>query len=113
MRSRSVVDHLRINGTLFVFSAVPALLAVSASEGINILRNTPSILSTLQENVRAIHAVLDRIDAVTIPSHAASPINHMQLRSATLSASAKPVNPATPAPRDEASFDIAGKERLL
>jgi hypothetical protein len=60
--SRNVVDHQRINGTSFVFSAaVPALLAVSASEGINILRNTPSILSTLQKNVRAIRAVLDRI----------------------------------------------------
>ncbi|KAH9028232.1 pyridoxal phosphate-dependent transferase [Lactarius pseudohatsudake] len=42
---RIVVDHQRINGTPFVFSAaVRALLAVSASEGINILRNTPSIL---------------------------------------------------------------------
>ncbi|KAH9026988.1 pyridoxal phosphate-dependent transferase [Lactarius pseudohatsudake] len=42
---RIVVDHQRINGTSFVFSAaVRALLAVSASEGINILRNTPSIL---------------------------------------------------------------------
>ena len=114
--SRTVVDHQRINGTAFVFSAaVPALLAVSASEGINILRNTPSILSTLQENVRAIRAVLDRIDTVTIPSHAASPIIHIQLRSATpsLSASVKPVNPATPAPRDALSFDVAGEERLL
>ena len=46
--SRIVVDFHRINGTSFFFSAaVPALLAVSASEGINILRNTPSILSTL------------------------------------------------------------------
>ena len=63
--SHIVVDHQRINGTSFVFSAaVPALLAVSASEGINILRNTPSILSTLQENVRAIRAVLDRVDAI-------------------------------------------------
>ncbi|KAI9438098.1 hypothetical protein H4582DRAFT_2057581 [Lactarius indigo] len=49
--SRIVVDHQRIKGTSFVFSAsVPALLAVSALEGINILRNTPSILSTLQGN---------------------------------------------------------------
>ena len=81
--SRTVVDHQRINGTSFAFSAaVPALLAVSASEGINILRNTPSILSKLQENMRAIRAALDRIDAVTIPSHTASPIIHIQLRSA-------------------------------
>jgi serine palmitoyltransferase len=114
--SRIVVDHQRINGTSFVFSAaVPALLAVSASEGINILRNTPSILSTLQENVRAIRAVLDRVEALTIPSHAASPIIHIQLRSATpsLLRSAKSPNPATPASRDAPSFDIAGEERLL
>jgi 7-keto-8-aminopelargonate synthetase-like enzyme len=59
--SHIVVDHQRVIGTSFVFSAaVPALLAVSASEGINILRNTPSILSTLPENVRAIRSVLDR-----------------------------------------------------
>ncbi|KAH9060259.1 serine palmitoyltransferase [Lactarius vividus] len=59
--SRIIVDHQHINSTSFVFSAeVPALLEVSASEGINILRNTPSILSTLQENACAIRAVLDR-----------------------------------------------------
>ena len=114
--SRIVVDHQRINGTSFVFSAaVPALLAVSASEGINILRNTPSILSTLQENVRAIRAILDRVEAITIPSHAASPIIHIHLRSAMPSASAstKAPNAATPAPREAPSFDIAGEERLL
>ena len=114
--SRIVVDHQRINGTSFVFSAaVPALLAVSASEGINILRNTPSILSTLQENVRAMRAVLDRVEAITIPSHAASPIIHIHLRSVMppVSASAKAPNPATPAPREAPSFDIADEERLL
>jgi len=79
--SRTVVDHQRINGPSFVFSAsMPALLAVSASEGINILRNTPSILETLQENVRAARAILDKVDAVTIPSHPASPIVHIYVR---------------------------------
>ncbi|KAH8995908.1 hypothetical protein EDB92DRAFT_1942798 [Lactarius akahatsu] len=71
-----------------------------------------------QENVRAIWAVLDQVEAITIPSHAASPIIHICLRSAaTLSASAstpaKPPNPATPAPHDAPSFDIAGEECLL
>ena len=112
--SRIVVDHQRINGTSFVFSAaVPALLAVSASEGINTPQNMPSILSTLQENVRAIRAVLERVEVITIPSHAASPIIHIHLRSATSSASAKVLNPATPAPRGVPSFDFADEERLL
>ena len=114
--SHIVVDHQRINGTSFVFSAaVPALLAVSASEGINILRNTQSILSALQENVRAIRAVLDRVDAITIPSHAASLIIHIHLRSPAQSSAVtlKAPNPSTPAPREPPSFDIAGEEHVL
>jgi len=123
--SRIVIDHQRINGPSFVFSAaLPALLAVSASEGINILRNTPSILSTLQENIRAIRVVLERVDCITIPSHPASPIIHIHVRSpsathllpvaaATSSGSVKPSNPASAAPRAAPSFDIAVEERLL
>jgi serine palmitoyltransferase len=114
--SHIVVDHQRINGTSFIFSTmVPAFLAVSTSECINILQNTPSILSTLQENIRAIRAVLDRVDVITIPSHAASPIIHIHLRSATpmSSATLKAPNPMTPSPREPLSFDIAGEERVL
>jgi len=110
--SQHVVDHQRINGTSFVFSAaVPALLAVSASEGINILRNTPSILSTLQENTRAIRSILERVDCITIPSHAASPIIHIYVRAQPLStaSAAKSSNPASSSP----GFDIATEERLL
>jgi serine palmitoyltransferase len=110
--SRHVVDHQRINGTSFVFSAaVPALLAVSASEGINILRNTPSILSTLQENIRAIRTVLERVDCITIPSHAASPIIHIYVRTqppaVAATGSKSSSNSAPPA------FDIEVEERLL
>jgi len=107
--SRHVVDHQRINGTSFVFSAaVPALLAVSASEGINILRNTPSILSTLQENVRAICTILERVDCITIPSHAASPIIHIYVRTQPPTvAAAKSASPT------QLSTDIAVEERLL
>ncbi|KAI0293636.1 serine palmitoyltransferase [Multifurca ochricompacta] len=122
--SRVAIDHQRINGTSFVFSAaVPALLAVSASEGINILRNTPSILSTLQENIRAIRTVLDRVDYITISSHPVSPIIHIFVHSPSTTsahtqhmlsnAPAKPSNPASPVPRDALSFDIVGEERVL
>ena len=60
--------------------------------------------------MRAIRRVLDRAEALTIPSHAASPIIHIQLRSATPSTSA---NLATPAARNALSFNIAGDEHLL
>ncbi|KAI9452065.1 hypothetical protein BJY52DRAFT_1090771, partial [Lactarius psammicola] len=99
---------------------VPALFTVSASEGINVLRNMPSILGTLQENVREIRAVLDRVVTITIPLHSPLPlpITHIHLRSAATpspspSPSAKAPNPATPAPREAPSFDIVGEERLL
>ncbi|KJA21307.1 hypothetical protein HYPSUDRAFT_203077 [Hypholoma sublateritium FD-334 SS-4] len=94
--SRTVVDHQRINGPSFVFSAsMPALLAVSASEGINILRSTPSIFETLQDNIRAARAILDRIDCITVPSHSASPIIHIFVRHAT-PALLSPPSHATP-----------------
>ncbi|KAG6837531.1 hypothetical protein H0H93_007712 [Arthromyces matolae] len=123
--SQTVVDHQRINGTSFVFSAsMPALLSVSASEGINLLRSTPSILTTLQENVRAAHAVLDRVDCITVPSHPASPIIHINIRSpssslhpssASLPLSPKPSNPSSPLPRDAShwDWDIETEERAL
>ena len=74
-----------------------------------------SVLNALQENMRAILAVFDRVEAITIPSHMALPIIHIHLRSATPSASvsAKAPNPATPAPCGVPSFDIVGEERLL
>ncbi|KAH9013059.1 hypothetical protein EDB85DRAFT_1835360, partial [Lactarius pseudohatsudake] len=50
--------------------------------------------------------------------HSQTSVVHLKVRSAaTLSAStyasAKPPNPATPAPRDAPSFDTAGEGRLL
>ncbi|KAN0139416.1 hypothetical protein V8E53_002917 [Lactarius tabidus] len=90
-------DHQHIDGTSLVFSAaVPGLLAVSVSESIN-------------ESGRRIQAVLDHVEAITIPSHTVLPIVHIHLRSATSSSvTLKKLNPATPAPREPPSFDIAG-----
>ena len=79
--SKVIVDHQRINGTAFVFSAaMPPALAVGASESINILTDSPSIMATLQENVRAVRSVLDKVDCITIPSHQASPIIHIHVK---------------------------------
>jgi serine palmitoyltransferase len=122
--SQVVVDHQRINGSAFVFSAsMPGLLATSASEGINILRNTPSLLSTLQENVRAIRSVLDRVEHITVPSHPASPLIHFYIRTPTPASLAPPSadtpahstrsNPTSIVPRAPEVFDIPTEERLL
>ncbi|KAJ7067807.1 serine palmitoyltransferase [Mycena amicta] len=123
--SRTVVDHQRINGPSFVFSAsMPALLAVSASEGIEILRSTPSILTRLQQNVRVARAILDDLDYISIPSHPASPIIHIQARtkspshlhpSSAQAVATKPSNPTSVLPREAASWDwdIDAEERAL
>lgn len=98
------------------------MLTVAGSEGINILRNTPSILSTLQENIRSVRHILDRVDCITIPSHPASATIHLyvKLPSAThLSPRALPPpspsksNPHSPTPRDPLQFDHDLEEKLL
>ena len=127
--SQVVVEHQRINGTSFVYSAsLPALLAVSASEGISILKENPSILATLQDNIRAVHSVLNPLVAggiITIPSHPASPIIHVMIKPlspSTLSPTALPPssasksgksNPLSIIPRDPPTFDIFAEEMLL
>jgi serine palmitoyltransferase len=101
---------------------MPAALSVSASEAISILRNTPSILTTLQENVRAVRSILDRLDCIMVPSHHASPIIHIHVRppsstalksATTTSSPGKPSNPLSVLPRDPPVFDIDIEERLL
>ncbi|EPQ50783.1 serine palmitoyltransferase [Gloeophyllum trabeum ATCC 11539] len=117
--SKYVVYHQRINSSAFVFSAsMPPLLSVSASEGVNILRNTPSILSTLQENIRTVRGILDKLDCITIPSHPASAMIHIYIRTPTPTlqiptGSGKPSNPTSIHPRDPPTFDIETEERLL
>ncbi|KAF8665043.1 hypothetical protein AX16_000655 [Volvariella volvacea WC 439] len=135
--SKVVIDHQRINGPSFVFSAsMPALLAVSASEAINHLRSTPSTLDALQENVQVARSVLVPLDFITVTSHYASPIIQIQIRSPNTagaattspnpgnsllhpgmipSAALKPSNPTSPHPRDAVNWkwDIQEEERLL
>jgi serine palmitoyltransferase len=102
---------------------MPALLAVSASEGINILRHTPSILAALQDNIRVARSILDRLDCITIPSHPASPIIHIHIRPPSPStlqvpattgvAPSRQSNPSNILPRDPEKFDIQWEERVL
>lgn len=75
--ARGVIDHQRINGAAFVYSAaLPALLATSASEGIKIMRETPDIFTSLQENVRILRTALVKLEGVNIdiPSDPISPL---------------------------------------
>jgi serine palmitoyltransferase len=101
--SAIVVDHQRINGTSFVFSAsMPALLATSGSEAITFLRNNPSVLLNLQDNIRAIRAVLEKTEGITLLGHRASPIIHFCLRTQQQSL-----------PASQSTYDYEAEERVL
>jgi len=101
--SHSRYAEQRINGTAFVFSAsMPALLATSGSEAITLLKNNPSVLLTLQDNIRAVRAVLEKTEGITLLGHRASPIVHFSLRTQQQSLSAT-------AP----TYDHEAEERIL
>ncbi|KZV73160.1 serine palmitoyltransferase [Peniophora sp. CONT] len=122
--SRVVTEHQRINGTSFVYSAaMPALLAAGASTGMTVLRETPSLLAVLQENVHAVRAVLDKSDVLEIPSHPAAPIITLHIKptsASSLSPSAVPPsssgkhsNPTHILPAHAPVYDIEKEESLL
>ncbi|KAE8223128.1 hypothetical protein CF319_g3785 [Tilletia indica] len=80
--SKEVVYHQRINGTAFVFSAaLPALLAVAASEALRRLIADPAMLLTLQAHINTLRGILDHVESIYIPSDNISPVIHIQIRS--------------------------------
>lgn len=105
---------------------MPPLLAVAASEGVGILRDSPSIMSRLRENVRTIRGVLDRMECITIPSHPASPIIHIYVKPSSSQSLLPPPpdapkphshgtksNPASVLPHSRSQFKLEEEERLL
>lgn len=74
--SKEVVEHQRITSSAYTFSAaLPAMMAVTASETLAILQSTPEILTQCRENIRAMRAQLDpRSDWVTCTSNPENPI---------------------------------------
>lgn len=106
---------------------MPVMLAQAASEGINMLTTTPSILADLHANIFALRNVLDKIDCITIPSHPTSAIIHVYVRRASDSSASvngflspdnaakkRPSNPAVLDTRDPgADAYILAEERLL
>ncbi|KAH6877364.1 serine C-palmitoyltransferase [Coprinopsis sp. MPI-PUGE-AT-0042] len=97
-------------------AAMPALLAVSASEGINIFRSTPSIFEALQDNIRAARAILEKVDCVSVPSHPASPIVHITLKTPTAPPSAS-LHPSSAGKHgkqaQQPEWDTHAEERIL
>lgn len=58
--STDIVEHQRISAAAYTFSAaLPAMLATTASETLNMLQANPEILATSRENIKAMRAQLD------------------------------------------------------
>jgi 7-keto-8-aminopelargonate synthetase-like enzyme len=74
--AKDVVEHQRVSSTAYTFSAaLPAMLAVTASESINLLQSNPEILLQCRENIRFMRAQLDpRSDWVMCTSAPENPI---------------------------------------
>ncbi|SPO05074.1 related to LCB1 - serine C-palmitoyltransferase subunit [Cephalotrichum gorgonifer] len=74
--AKDVVEHQRVSSSSFTFSAaLPAMLAVTASETLNMLQSNPDVISHCRENVRIMRAQLDpRSDWVTCTSSPENPI---------------------------------------
>lgn len=92
------------------------------------LTETPSIMATLQENVRAVRGVLEKVDCIVLPSHPASAIQHIYVKPTSPASLLPPSpdmpkpkssshgsksNPASVIPYDPVKFDLEEEERLL
>ena len=79
---KDVVEHQRITSSSYTFSAaLPAMLAVTASETLNLLQSNPDILTQCRENIKTMKAQLDpRSDWVTCTSAIDNPIMLLVLK---------------------------------
>lgn len=80
--SRDVVEHQRIAAASYTFSAaLPAMLATTASETLNMLQTTPEIIVNCRENIKAMWLQLDpRSDWIHCTSAQENPIMLLVLK---------------------------------
>ncbi|KAK2612223.1 serine palmitoyltransferase component [Conoideocrella luteorostrata] len=74
--AKDVVEHQRITSSAYTYSAaLPAMLAMTASETVNLLQSSPDILIQCRENIQAMKLQLDpRSDWVICTSALENPI---------------------------------------
>ena len=86
--AKDVVEHQRLTAASYTFSAaLPAMLAMTASEGLNVLQSNPEILAQCRDNIRLMKAQLDpRSDWVMCTSAAENPIMLLVLKAEVVKA---------------------------
>ncbi|KAJ3014602.1 serine palmitoyltransferase component [Thoreauomyces humboldtii] len=80
--SKEIVEHQRLGGQGYVFSAsLPALLAVSAIEGIKYLEAHPEQLVRLRENSNTMRLALEKgVQGVDVQGEPGAPILHVRFK---------------------------------
>ncbi|KAK4074188.1 hypothetical protein Trihar35433_3662 [Trichoderma harzianum] len=80
--SKDVIVHQRITSSAYTYSAaLPAMLAMTASESVKLLQSNPDVLIQCRENIRALRAQLDpRSDWVVCTSSLDNPILLLALK---------------------------------
>lgn len=80
--AKDVVEHQRITSSAYTYSAaLPAMLAMTASETVNLLQSNPDILSQCRENIKVMKLQLDpRSDWVVCTSAPENPIMLLVLK---------------------------------
>jgi serine palmitoyltransferase len=84
--SREVVDHQRLSGAGYCFSAsAPPYLCASACAALKALAADPELVNKLRSRAMTLHQALERAlagGALTVVSHPLSPVKHLRLAAA-------------------------------
>lgn len=79
--SAEIVDHQRISGSSYVFSAaLPAMMATQVSNCIEMIRQDPALFRTLAENAKTFRDIIDNSPYIFCESWESSPMQHLRLR---------------------------------
>ncbi|CAO3591414.1 unnamed protein product [Absidia cylindrospora] len=96
--SVEIVDHQRLSGSAYCFSAsLPAMLTVASSEAINMLTQQPQLLQDLRDRVQVFRQILSHksldalidIDSSGVLEVAAVPFFHIRIKRALLTPSTR------------------------
>lgn len=78
--SRDIVDHQRLSGAGYCFSASSApFLAAAAREALSIMQSRPELREKLIRNVHKLRADLSKIPQLQLVSHDDTPVIHLAL----------------------------------
>lgn len=82
--NKQVIDHQRLSGAGYCFSAAsPPYTATAAIEGINILEKQPGMSQRVRDNASFLHTALQQVKGVIVSGDDISPIKHIRSEKAT------------------------------